>query len=775
MQVLYLIYYCGPNRRSDATMVEILLQHTPQDLEAISAGRAAAGAYLAEAFERCGMALPEHGFDPGSLEPLELFSRWCSAIGLSLQTCTGHRVSRDDAIFEPLRRRCAVLFEHEESQVGEKSGWLALRLLSRAFPNLAWSGPEVDDGRDFQALFDEFREFSEALVLPADTQAIIRAAGRAGVPVVKLERDPYEPVQGAFRIRMNSMLMLGHAVHRQVLDGWLALEKIRFDPRLVTDRGMALQAMAAQGLPVTAAGPAVPPEPGETYRLIFANHRLTGVLDGAGQALDAARLDAVTVERLAGLSRKLGTGLVMFTLVTPDPGQPLEAAGGKLTGMEVSPELDRYTEKEPGLLEAAAEGYLEWLFPPGTPSRIPIVGITGTNGKTTTSSMINHVLHHAGKNPGLVCTEGVYVDGERLGEGDLASLMGHNRVFENRSADLAVFETHHHGLARYGLSFEWCDVAVVTNVSSDHLGVMGIETVADMAVLKRSLLERARHMAVLNADDPHCLAMIPHARAEQLLLTSLATPGAELLKRHAAATGCVVVEAHQGAEWIVLRTNGASQPVIAVSAIPATFNGAAAFNTENALQAVAACHGLGVEIEVIAKALAGFSSSTELTPGRLNVYEGLPFGLIVDFAHNADGLEKLMAFTDQLTAQGRKVVAVASSGDRSQAHHETVVALLAGHFDYYICREYLQLRGREPGEMSALVRELLIENGVRPEQIGQAPGGPESLRHVLALCEAGDLLIFLRGTGEHSLVAGNIKRYLEHRESRPATPTGSAR
>ena len=765
MHVLYLIYYCGPNRRSDATMVEALLQYTPQDLEAISAGREAAGAYLAEAFDRCGMDLPEHGFDPGELEPVELFSRWCSDIGLSLQTCTGHRVSRHGVIFEPNRKRCAVLFEHEESQVGEKAGWLALRLLSRAFPTLAWTGSEEHDNRDLQALFDEFRAFSEALVLPGDTQAIIRAAGRAGVPVVKLERDPYEPVKGAFRIRMNSMLMLGHAVHRQVMDGWLALEKIRFDPRLASDRGMALQALAALGLPVSPARPAAPPEPGSTYRLIFANHRLSGVLDGTGQALDAARLNPATVERLAGVSGKLGTGLVLFTLLTPDPGQPLEAAGGELAGMEVSPELDRYTAKAPRLLDAAAEGYLEWLFPPGTPSRIPIVGITGTNGKTTTSSMINHVLHQAGKNPGLVCTEGVFVTGERLGEGDLASLMGHNRVFENRSADLAVFETHHHGLARYGLSFEWCDVAVVTNVSSDHLGKMGIETVADMAVLKRSLLERARHMAVLNADDPHCLAMIPHARAERLLLTSLTTPGAELLEREAVATGCVVVEAHQGADWIVLHADGASHPVIAVSAIPATFNGAAAFNTENALQAVAACHGLGVDLEVIAKALAGFSTSRELTPGRLNVYEGLPFRLIVDFAHNPDGLEKLLAFTDQLTAEGRKVVTVASSGDRSQAHHETVVALLAGHFDYYICREYLKLRGRQPGEMPALVRELLIENGVRPEQIGQAPGGPESLQHVLALCEPGDLLIFLRGTGEHGLVAGNIQRYLEQRAS----------
>jgi UDP-N-acetylmuramyl pentapeptide synthase len=806
-------------------VAEILLTYGEPDEARVRTGSSQAAQYLETALADNGIALPEGGFAPAGEAPMECFAAWCSALGLALQTATGHRVSRVGSLAEPQRSRITLWFEHEDSDVGERAGRLALFLLAQAFPRLDWAGPVLSGPREFAELYAEFKGEAQSRVLPRDTEAIIHAAQRAGVPFAKLERDPYEPVQGDFRIRMNSMLMLGHSPYRQVIDGTLALEQARFDLSLVHKRIRALQLMTAEDLPVpahrhyvqplvspgrvrrlkAALGPALVVKParrsggrgvgvgmgtgltqvrdigraveaamqdgrevlfqefvpGDTYRLLFANQALTAVLGPDGTALDEGVIHPETIERLTALSFKLNAGLMLATLVTSDASVALEASGGKFVDLEVAPEVDHYTARAPAVLEAAADAFIAWLFPPGAPRRIPIVSITGTNGKTTTTRMINHLLKQAGKAPGMVCTDGVFIGNEVIENQDLSNLIGHYRVFESKQVDCAVLEANHKGLAAFGLSFDWCDVGVVTNVTPDHLGAWGIETVEDMAVVKRSLVERARHMAVLNADDPLCMAMIPHMRSEQLVLTSLETPASELLRAEPRATACISVEGHEGADWVVWHAGKQRQPVIKVAAIPATFDGAARFNVRNAIQAIAACHGLGLDFAVIAAGMAAFGTAPELTPGRLNVYDVLPFKLIVDFAHNPDGLKQLTAFTDTLCAKRRKVVTVASSGDRSDAHHANVVAHLAGHFDYYICREYLQLRGRKPGEVPEILERLLIEHGVQPEQIGRAPGGPESLQHVFALCEPGDLLIYLGGNKEFELVAGHIERYLE--------------
>lgn len=820
MEIKTRIAYFGPNRRSDGTLVEILLGYTDEDLAAITAGRAKAAHFLEQAFAEAKIPLPEGGFDASEGDPVSLFGDWCNRIGLALQTATGHEVSGQRLIPEPERLRVTLLFEHEESQVGERAGQLALHLLGLAFPALPWDRPALRDGGDFTQVFEVFSKISRTLVQPRDTAAIVRAARRAGVPVVKLERDPYEPVQGDFRIRMNSMLMLGHAANRQVTDGTLALERARFDTALVFERALALRALTSAGLPIPQyrlyTQPLISPRrarrlrqelggevvvkparrtagngigidlpedrdiaravdravefgrevlfeervPGDTFRLIYANHALVAVLGSDKRPLEDGAVHTTTVEGLAALTLELQVGLAMFTVVTPDAAAPLNASGGKVVDLEVAPELDRHLDHAPEVLDAAADGFIAWLFPPGAPRCIPIAAVTGTNGKTTTTRMINHLLKHAGRAPGMVCTDGVFIGQEVIEQQDLSNLAGHFRVFESKQVDTAVFECNHKGLAAFGLSFDRCDVAAVTNVTEDHLGDWGVETVEDMAVVKRSLAERSRTV-VLNADDPHCLAMIPHLSPERLVLSALDSSPQELFSEWPQATACVAVEEIEAADWITWHTEGERHLVIPVTTIPATFDGAARFNVRNAMQAIAAGHALGLAFDEMAAAMAMFRPSPDMTPGRLNVYEGLPFRLIVDFAHNPDGLKQLTDFSDTLEAEGRKVVTVASSGDRRQQHHAEVVARLAGHFDYYICREYLQLRGREPGEMPDILEGLLIEQGVQPGQIGRAPGGPDSLQHVLALCQPGDLVFFLGGNKEFELVEGQIAAYLE--------------
>ncbi|NND45647.1 MAG: hypothetical protein HKN58_10010 [Xanthomonadales bacterium] len=812
------VSYFGPNRRSDDPRVEIILEYTDEDRSSVEAGRGEAARYLKQAFKDAGIPLPAENFDDDEDDPVLLIAAWCNRIGLAMQTATGHEVSAQERLHEPDRSRLTLLFEHEESQVGHQAGRLALRLLAEAFPALQWGGPAYFPGREFQEMYAAFNPISRSLVQPRDTAAIVRAAIRAEVPVVKLERDPYDPVQGDFRIRMNSMLMLGHAAHRQLTDGTLVLTQSRLDPRMAYLREPVLQLLATERLPVArhqhypqplisprrasrirqALGGDLVVKPGrrsggrgiglglksdhdvsrvadessrlgggvlfqehvagDTWRLLFANNELLAVLAPDGRAQDASVMHQDTLDRCAELVLKLHVGLAMFTVVTPDIGRPLEESGGKFIDLEVAPELDRALAEEPRLLDAAAEGFVRWLFPPGSESRIPIAAVTGTNGKTTTARMINHVLKHAGRNPGLVCTEGVYIGDEVTEQEDLSSLVGHYRVFENQDVDCAVLEANHKGLAAYGLSFRQCDVAVLTNVTEDHLGDWGVETIEDMALVKRSLAERGRAV-VLNVDDPHCAAMIAHLEPGRLVLTSQERPGADVLAAEPRAEACFAVGRHEGVDWLEQHGDGSVQRLAPVADIPVTFGGAARFNVSNALQSAAACHLLGVAQDAIVAALSGFKPGLETTPGRQNIFDDLPFRVLVDFAHNPDGFKRLSELVDGMEVSGRKIIAVSASGNRSDTFAEHIAEACAGHYDLYLCKDYGGLRGRKPNELPMLLKRTLVRCGVDEQHIETLGLEEDPIQAVFSYCREGDLLVLILGNMEFFAIREEIARF----------------
>jgi len=809
--------YCGPNRRSDETLVEILIGYTDTDLEILSAGEKEAADAIRSALDEAGAPVPAEGFVAGSASPIEWFANWGALIGLAVQRATGHRVSDHWLIPEPGRAWMRVLFEHEESQVGEQAGRLALHLLGEVFPGLEWNRPSLPAERSFVEHFRSFSDEFAALVQPSDTEAIVRAARKARVPVFKLERDPYEQVKGDFRIRMNSMLMLGHSPYRQVTDGTLALEQVRFDPKLAYMRSPILELLAAEGLPVARhqyyAQPLISPRrarrirqalggevvvkpgrraggrglgmnlqsdhdvsraadeasrlggvlfqefvAGDCYRLLFANNKLLAALDDEGRELEAGIVDPGTLDRLADLVLRLNVGLAMFTLASRDIGAALEESGGKIIDLEVAPELDRVLHGAPQLLESSAEAFISWLFPPRSESRIPIAAVTGTNGKTTTTRMINHVLKHAGRRPGMVCTEGIYIGDEMSEQTDLSNLMGHFRIFESKAVDCAVLEANHKGLAAYGLSFRNCEVAVITNVTEDHLGDWGIETIEDMTAVKRSLAERGRAV-VLNADDPNCLSMIPHIEPESLVLSSMTRSAQDLLGNEPRASACMVLGGQEGAEWLELHDKGTVERLLPVAEIPTTFGGAARFNVSNALQCAAACYLLGLAPDVIAQALREFKPSLENTPGRLNLFDDLPFRILVDFAHNPDGFKQLNQFTDTMDAQGRKIIALSASGNRSDGFAERIATACAGHYDAYLCKNYGGLRGRNANELPLLLKRALISHGVDEDQIETLGEEEDPIQAVFSYCRKGDLLVLILGNMEFFSISDEIARF----------------
>jgi len=419
--------------------------------------------------------------------------------------------------------------------------------------------------------------------------------------------------------------------------------------------------------------------------------------------------------------------------------------------------------------EEVAEQILERLFPDQVPARMPIVAITGTNGKTTTTRMIHHIMQHAGKKSGMVCTDGIFIDGQQLVDADKSARGGHLRVLTSKQADIAVLETHHAGILSYGFALKqqdclcrWCDIAVCLNVSEDHLGVGNIDTVEQMAELKRALPERARYAAVLNADDEYCLDMIDALNAQKLCLVSMES-GVDELQNHVDGHHVCfcVLEPVDKSDWLVIHDDRERLPVMAVEQIPATFGGTARFNTSNAMHAVVASHLAGVGLNVIREAMASFTSDYGNTPGRLNVFDQLPFRIVMDFAHNPDGMHRLCEFTDQQDVTGRKVIAFSGPANRRDDSIRNMGRSIAGHFDFYICKEYVHSTEQNHRKVAHLLKEGLLDAGVDERQIMVTSNGKEVIFEIFDTCKPGDLLIMLMGYVEQHQLGGYVQEYAQ--------------
>ncbi|HKX54708.1 MAG TPA: cyanophycin synthetase, partial [Xanthomonadales bacterium] len=283
--------------------------------------------------------------------------------------------------------------------------------------------------------------------------------------------------------------------------------------------------------------------------------------------------------------------------------------------------------------------------------------------------------------------------------------------------------------------------------TADHLGEHGVETVADMAVVKRSVLERSVGAVVLNGDDPLCLEMLPHLSGRKVFVSSFLSDPDELRRKAASGTDAPInlihVQQRDGEEWIVLHDGANLVPVIAVNAIPATFNGAARHNISNAMHAIAGAYALGLKLASIRQALGGFEMGYDSLPGRLNVHDNGRFRIIMDYAHNADGLKQLVRFTDQYPCRGRRILRFGVSPKASRTACRDAAATVAGHFDHYLCSAK---PGHDPGDGIDTAKELqlgLLELGIREDQVEIFTDISRSVEYPASLCQPGDLLILV--------------------------------
>ena len=439
--------------------------------------------------------------------------------------------------------------------------------------------------------------------------------------------------------------------------------------------------------------------------------------------------------------RAIGLDVGGVDFITPDITESYRRIGGAICEVNAAPGFRMHVAPSEGTPRDAAGPVIDMLFPPGTPSRVPIAAISGTNGKTTTSRMLAHIAKMAGHTPGLTSTEGVYIDGQRTVEGDMTGPVSARMVLGDPTIDLAVLETARGGLLRAGMGVPEVDVAAVINVQADHLGMKGIDTLEQLAEVKRIVVEVARECAVLNADDPNVLRMSGYTEARNICYVTT-NPGHRLVREHVRAGGraCALEDGVNG-HMITLYDKGSHIPLLWTHLIPATLEGRAMHNVQNAMFAAAMAFALGMKLDDIRHGLRTFDTTFFQAPGRMNVFSEHPFKVLFDYAHNAHAVGVMADLAQRLDVDGRRIVVVAGPGDRRDEDLVAIAEAVAGRFDHYICRRDDNLRGRDGDEVPNIIARALREAGVAADAISVIPDEQEAIDAALRMGESGDLLM----------------------------------
>ena len=345
--------------------------------------------------------------------------------------------------------------------------------------------------------------------------------------------------------------------------------------------------------------------------------------------------------------------------------------------------------------------------------KLKLIGVTGTNGKTTTARLIDHIFKLAGNTVGMCTTDGVYIKNRLIYRGDMTGPMSHKMVLTDPTVDLAILECARGGILRAGLGFKNCNVGVVTNVSEDHLGLRGIHTVDQLARVKSIIPEIVKQdgVAVLNADDSLVHAMSEKTKGS-VIFFSLDWENNPVVSTHLKEGGTAVVF-DDG--WLCMMKGQWKYPIADVKNVPLTFDGKAKFNIMNALAAAGAAIGLGLKLENIKAGLTTFFPSHAQTPGRLTMTDMGNFNVLVDYAHNKAGYDALIDFVSSYNPE-KVIMTLCVPGDRRDEDFESIAESCAKYVDTIVLFESY-LRGLDEGELSEKLKKYLIKHGMTEDQI----------------------------------------------------------
>ena len=463
----------------------------------------------------------------------------------------------------------------------------------------------------------------------------------------------------------------------------------------------------------------------------------TANLSAGGIAIDVTdEVHPMTKAITERISHIIGLNVIGIDLIMNDHRIPLSNDNGGIIEVNAAPGFRMHVNPYEGKPRNVAGAIVDMLFPPGSKYDIPIVAVTGTNGKTTTTRLISHILGLNGNTVGMTTTDGIVIGNESIVKGDYSGPEGAKIVLMDASIDHAVLEVARGGIIRRGLGYEESDVAVVTNITEDHLGEGGINTLEELTRLKGTIVETVKPngYAVLNADDDLVLTLKEKTKG-QVILFSVEHDNPALIKHH--ADGNIIVTLIDGS--IIIQKETIISTIANVIEIPLTLEGIALFNVSNTLAAIGAAYALGLNDKQIRAGVTSFSPSIGQSPGRMNIIDMGKFKVMIDYSHNIGAViatGKMLPFV----AQGRKIRMAVGTGNRRTQDIINFGESLAEFYDYIVITD-TDPRDRAPGETCELVQKGLIRGGYSKDNIEIIIDGREATQQALNMASDGDIVV----------------------------------
>ena len=470
----------------------------------------------------------------------------------------------------------------------------------------------------------------------------------------------------------------------------------------------------------------------------------TGNMSTGGTSIDRTddiHPDNLLIARQAALV--VGLDIAGIDFIAEDIAESVRGGGGAIVEVNAGPGFRMHTHPTEGHPRHVGRAVVDMLFPPSSRSRVPITAVTGTNGKTTTVRMISHIMKTAGRRVGMTTTDGIYIDGTQILSGDMSGPTSAQMVLKNPTIDYAVLETARGGILRSGLGFDRCDIAVVTNIAADHLGLHGIDTLDDLArvkaVVPQSVFRDGK--SVLNADNEWTASMASSARGEIIFFSMEEESPA--LREHLRQRGrAVVLKPTRHGEMITIVEHRRETSLLLANEIPATIGGRLRVNIANAMAAAAAAMAADVQLEYIRQALRTFTSSFYQTPGRFNFLDVDGRRVVMDYCHNVAGLQSMADFVRRMETQ-RAIGLITLPGDRQDRDMQAFGKLAAETFDRIVIREDTNRRGRRDGEIAELLKAAAVDAGMSEDSIDVVLEELEAVNATLALADRDDLVVLL--------------------------------
>lgn len=438
------------------------------------------------------------------------------------------------------------------------------------------------------------------------------------------------------------------------------------------------------------------------------------------------------------ISRVIGLDICGIDIMASNLSEPLEATGGVVLEVNAAPGFRMHLAPAKGLPRNVAAPVIDMLYPTGKSCRIPIIAITGTNGKTTTTRLISHIVKNNGFKVGFTTSDGIYVGNSMLTKGDTTGPVSAEFILKDPTVEFAVLETARGGILRSGLGFGRCDVAVVTNIQEDHMGLSDIHTLKDMAKVKGVVVRSVKRdgYAVINADNIHCVSIGQEADCNVAYFTM--DENNPVVIEHCKKGGIAAIYENG---FITIKKGDWKFRVQKVANVPLTFGGRVSFMIQNVLAATLATYVYGFATEDIASSLETFIPSAAQTPGRMNIFDFKDYKVMIDFAHNPDGFQGIKEFLTTIDSSS-KIGIITGTGDRRDDDIRAMGRISAEMFDHIIIRQDKFLRGRQADDIVKLLVEGIHQVDTK-KSYEYVPKEIEALNHAFSIAKQGSFIVAL--------------------------------